>query len=45
MEEQVIVIKEDMDREWVELILSALEAGMSIAEIKEYFQAYKNIHA
>jgi DNA-binding transcriptional MerR regulator len=30
-------VKEELDQEWIDLILEALEMGLSITEIKTFF--------
>ncbi|MBD8003477.1 anti-repressor SinI family protein [Bacillus norwichensis] len=38
MKKSVVIKPEKLDEEWVELILSALSAGISPQEIKEFFR-------
>ncbi|MBW8348026.1 anti-repressor SinI family protein [Bacillus sp. IITD106] len=41
MRKAVIVKEEQFDEEWVELILTALNAGISPESIREFFQIHK----
>ncbi|MCR2820304.1 anti-repressor SinI family protein [Lederbergia panacisoli] len=41
MRKTVMVKSEQLDEEWVELILAALNAGISPENIKEFFNIHK----
>ncbi|NLP49358.1 anti-repressor SinI family protein [Bacillus sp. RO1] len=37
-----VEITENLDKEWVDLITSALEMGISSAEIRDFLHNYRN---
>ncbi|KYC95178.1 hypothetical protein B5V88_16525 [Heyndrickxia sporothermodurans] len=41
MENQMKVDEKSLDQEWVNLILDAIDMGISISDIKEYFSKNK----
>ncbi|MBS4217242.1 anti-repressor SinI family protein [Bacillus sp. FJAT-49711] len=45
MQKSVMVKQEQLDEEWVELILAALNAGIKPENIREFFNFHKgNMH-
>ncbi|MGY3714787.1 anti-repressor SinI family protein [Sutcliffiella cohnii] len=38
----VLEMTENLDKEWIELISSALEFGISVEEIREFLHNYPN---
>jgi DNA-binding transcriptional MerR regulator len=47
MKKEFLANKQTLDQEWVDLILAALDMGMTVQEIKEFFsrQSSKEINA
>ncbi|MGE8204409.1 anti-repressor SinI family protein [Heyndrickxia sp. NPDC080065] len=41
MENQFTVNEKNLDQDWVDLILAALDMGISVQEIKDFFQKIK----
>jgi DNA-binding transcriptional MerR regulator len=37
MKNEFFVNKKELDQEWIDLILAALDLGMTVQEIKDYF--------
>ncbi|MGV3464314.1 MAG: anti-repressor SinI family protein [Heyndrickxia sp.] len=38
MEKKLLASAQKLDQEWVDLILAALDMGISVQEIKDFFQ-------
>ncbi len=41
VQEAAVINKEELDQEWVDLILYAMEVGMSLEEIQNFFKEAK----
>lgn len=42
MENVIVEMTENLDKEWVDLITNALEMGISSAEIRDFLHNYRN---
>ncbi|MGD6990891.1 anti-repressor SinI family protein [Sutcliffiella horikoshii] len=42
MENVAVEMTENLDKEWVDLIINALEMGISSAEIRDFLHNYRN---
>lgn len=42
MENVVVEMTENLDKEWVDLIINALNMGISSAEIRDFLHNYRN---